>query len=53
MILVDSNVLMYVAGADHAHRAPSIAFLESVARDEAEAALDAEVLRKSCIGTAP
>lgn len=46
MILVDSNILMYAAGADHAHRAPSVAFLESVARDEVEAGLDTEVLQE-------
>jgi predicted nucleic acid-binding protein len=46
VILVDSNILMYAAGADHAHRGPSLAFLEGVARGEIDAALDAEVLQE-------
>ena len=46
MILVDSNVLMYAAGARHPHKAPSVAFLERVARGEVEAAIDAEVLQE-------
>lgn len=46
MILVDSNVIMYAAGAAHRNRTRSIAFLERVARGEAEAAVDAEVLQE-------
>ena len=46
MILVDSNVLMYAAGADHPNRAPSLQFLESVASGTLNAALDAEVLQE-------
>jgi hypothetical protein len=46
VILVDSNVLMYAAGSAHASKAPSVAFLERVARAEEEAAIDAEVLQE-------
>ena len=46
MILVDANVIMYAAGADHPHKKPSVAFLERVARGEVEATVDAEVLQE-------
>jgi predicted nucleic acid-binding protein len=46
MILVDANVFMYAAGAEHPHKAPSRIFLEKVAGGEIEAALDAEVLQE-------
>ncbi len=46
MILVDSNVLMYAAGAEHPHKAPSVAFLRRVAEDKLDAAIDAEVLQE-------
>lgn len=46
MILVDSNILMYAAGAPHRHKAVSVALLERVARGEVDAALDAEVLQE-------
>lgn len=46
MRLVDSNVLMYAAGAPHPHKEPSLRFLESVVRGESEAAVDAEVLQE-------
>lgn len=47
MILVDSNVFMYAAGADHPNKAPSADFLRAVARrEEAEAVVDAEVLQE-------
>ncbi len=46
MILVDSNILMYAAGATHANKAPSAAFLRQVAQGEVEAVLDAEVLQE-------
>lgn len=46
MILIDSNVFMYAAGAEHPHKRPSIRFLEEVARSEVEAAIDAEVLQE-------
>lgn len=46
MILLDANVLMYAAGADHPNKEPSVRFLERVARGEVEAALDAESLQE-------
>lgn len=46
MILVDSNILMYAAGTDHPNKASSLAWLERVARDEIDAAVDAEVLQE-------
>lgn len=46
MILVDANILMYAAGAPHAHKAPSTRLLERVARGELEAVLDAETLQE-------
>ena len=46
MILVDSNVLMYAAGAEHPCKALSAALLERVAAGEVEAAIDAEVLQE-------
>mgnify|MGYP001285130400 FL=1 len=46
MILVDANVIMYAAGAEHPHKRPSVALLERVARGELEATIDAEVLQE-------
>jgi len=46
MILVDSNVLMYAAGAEHPHKDPSVKFLERVANGQVEATIDAEVLQE-------
>ena len=46
MILVDTNVIMYAAGAQHPHKKPSVALLERVARGEIEATIDAEVLQE-------
>ncbi len=46
MILVDTNVFMYAAGAEHPHKAPSARFLLRVARGEVEALVDAEVLQE-------
>lgn len=46
MILVDTNVIMYAAGATHACKAPSVAFLERVADGRVNAAIDAEVLQE-------
>jgi predicted nucleic acid-binding protein len=46
VILVDTNVIMYAAGAEHPHKRPSVAFLERVARGEIEATIDAEVLQE-------
>ncbi len=46
MILVDANVLMYAAGAEHQYKSPSLALLEDVAMGRVEAAIDAEVLQE-------
>lgn len=46
MILVDANILMYAAGAEHPHKAPAARWLSAVARGEIEAALDAETLQE-------
>ena len=46
MILLDANIIMYAAGAPDRHKAPSLAFLERVARGDIEATLDAEVLQE-------
>lgn len=46
MILVDANIFMYAAGAEHANKAPSVAFLGRVAAGELQAAVDAEVLQE-------
>ena len=46
MILVDSNIFMYAAGKEHPAKQPSLAFLESVAREEVDAVIDAEVLQE-------
>lgn len=47
MILLDTNVFMYAAGADHPAKAPSVRLLERVAAGEiAEAAVDAETLQE-------
>ena len=46
MILVDSNILMYAAGADHPNKAPSVDFLGEVAEGKVKATVDAEVLQE-------
>lgn len=46
MILVDANVIMYAAGAQHPNKGPSIALLEQIANGEVDAAVDAEVLQE-------
>jgi uncharacterized protein len=46
LILVDANIFMYAAGAEHPHKAPSLAFLRQVAEGEVEAGVDAEVLQE-------
>jgi predicted nucleic acid-binding protein len=46
MILVDANVLMYASGAAHPNKAPALSFLNRVAREEVQAAIDAEVLQE-------
>ena len=46
MILVDANIIMYAAGAEHPYKASSVAFLENVAKGKVEATIDAEVLQE-------
>jgi predicted nucleic acid-binding protein len=46
VILVDSNVLMYAAGADHPNKSAAIEFLGQVAAGSTAAAVDAEVLQE-------
>ena len=46
MILIDSNILMYAAGVEHACKASSIKYLEYVAEGSIEAVVDAEVLQE-------
>lgn len=46
MILVDANILMYAAGAQHPNKKPSVGLLESIAEGTVDAALDAEVLQE-------
>jgi predicted nucleic acid-binding protein len=46
VILVDANILMYAAGAEHPSKAPSVALLEAVGSGRLEAAIDAEVLQE-------
>ncbi len=46
MILVDANILMYAAGADHPNKAPSLRYLEGVAEGRIDSVLDAEVLQE-------
>ncbi|MEW5740481.1 MAG: type II toxin-antitoxin system VapC family toxin [Myxococcota bacterium] len=46
MILIDANVFMYAAGADHPHRKASVDLLDAVAEGSLEAATNAEVLQE-------
>lgn len=46
MMLVDTNIIMYAAGAPHRHKAPSVRLLEQVAAGTIEAIIDAEVLQE-------
>ena len=46
MILVDANIPMYAAGAEHPNKQPCLALLEAIAEGRIEAALDAEVLQE-------
>ena len=45
-VFIDSNIPMYVAGANHPHRAPAVRFLERVRRGEVEASTSTEVLQE-------
>jgi uncharacterized protein len=46
LILVDSNIFMYAAGAHHPFKRRSTHFLEGVAEGKTEAAVDAETLQE-------
>jgi uncharacterized protein len=46
LILIDANIFMYAAGAEHPHKSPSVGLLDRVALGEIEAAVDAEVLQE-------
>ena len=46
MILIDTNIIMYAAGAEHPHKQPSVRLLERVAHGEVEATIDAETLQE-------
>jgi predicted nucleic acid-binding protein len=46
LLLVDANILMYAGGAEHANKAPSVAFLDRAASGEVDATIDAEVLQE-------
>lgn len=46
MILIDTNIWMYAAGADHPHKAPSGELLERIATGDLSVAIDAEVLQE-------
>ena len=46
MILVDSNVLMYAAGAEDTTKLACVRVLDRIARGEIEAAVDAEMLQE-------
>ena len=46
MILIDANIFMYAAGAEHPHKTPSVDLLRRVASGEIDAAVDAEVLQE-------
>ena len=46
MILIDANVLMYAAGADHPHKESSVNLLRAVAGGSVEGAVDAEALQE-------
>ncbi|MBI2212746.1 MAG: type II toxin-antitoxin system VapC family toxin [Acidobacteria bacterium] len=46
MILVDANVLMYAAGAEHPFKGPSVSFLERAVAGDYAAMIDAETLQE-------
>lgn len=46
MILLDANIFMYAAGAEHKNKAPSVALLERVVTGKVEVCTDAEVLQE-------
>jgi uncharacterized protein len=46
MILIDTNIIMYAAGAAHPYKHPSASLLQRVARGEVDALIDAETLQE-------
>ncbi|MEP6763017.1 MAG: type II toxin-antitoxin system VapC family toxin [Gemmatimonadaceae bacterium] len=46
MILIDTNIIMYAAGAPHANKQPSVRLLERIASGEIEAAINTETLQE-------
>lgn len=46
MILLDANVIMYAAGADHPNKEPCLALLERIATGAVDAGADVEVLQE-------
>ncbi len=45
-VFIDSNIPMYVAGAEHEHREPALRFLERVEKHEIEACTSTAVLQE-------
>lgn len=45
-MLVDANIFMYAAGAEHPRKAPSVGLLLRIAQGELDAAVDAEALQE-------
>lgn len=46
MILIDSNIFMYASGAEHPNKRSSCRLLEAIAKNQVDAAIDAEVLQE-------
>ena len=46
MILLDTNILMYSAGAEHPNKGPALQVLRKVAAGDMDATMDAEVLQE-------
>jgi uncharacterized protein len=46
VILIDTNIFMYAAGAKHPYKEPSVRFLEEVTSGGIDVAIDAEVLQE-------
>jgi predicted nucleic acid-binding protein len=46
VILLDTNILMYAAGAPHPNKAPAVALLARIAKGEVSCAIDAESLQE-------
>jgi len=47
-VLIDSNILMYAAGADHVNKRPCVALLDRVVRGGVGACLSTEILQEIC-----